>query len=342
MPNEIVLGCMLDALVCHKDVEGAVALLKEWASRVPPNTVMYSIIIKGFATSRQASRALDMFKEMCERGLRFNVVVYNALIDSQARVGAMDEVSNLVESMKSNGCVPDNITYSTIVKGYCVQGDVDKAFEIFRDMQSNDMAVDSVIYNVIMDGCTRQNRMDLVDLALEDMSKYNITPSNFTLGILAKMYGRRKQLDKAFQTIENLSAKHSIRINIQVKTCLMSACLHNNDLTRALHIFGEMKFAEGGADSNAYASLISGCIRHGQVEKAALLVEDAYGLGESSRRGLLAGQDLATETLEQLMRALGQHQLMKTIGARLLDKMRKARLPLSGKLLAASMGGNGA
>lgn len=337
-PNDIVLGCMLDALVCHGDVEDAVSLLGAWKSTVTPNTVMYSTIVKGFATSRQASRALDMWKEMCELKLPLNVVVYNALIDSQARVGAMDEVTKLVESMEPNGCSPDAITYSTIVKGYCVQGDVDKAFDIFRTMQKDGMAVDSVIYNVVMDGCTRQSRFDLVDLALDDMNKFNITPTNFTIGILVKMYGRRKQLDKAFKVADDLSKRHNIRLNMQVRTCLMSACLNNNDLESALQVFGELKFNEGGADANAYGSLISGCVRQGHLEKAAQLVEDAYGLGNTSRRrGLLAGQVLSNETLEQLMRALGQRQLMRPVGAPLLEKMRVARLPLNGKLLAASV-----
>merc|ERR1719449_403224 len=123
-PNDIVLGCMLDALVCNGKVEEAVTLLNKWKPKVAPNTVMYSTIIKGFANSRQSSRALDMFHEMCKLGLTFNIVVYNALIDSQARVGAMDEVSKLVESMEPNGCASDAITYSTIVKGYCIKGDL--------------------------------------------------------------------------------------------------------------------------------------------------------------------------------------------------------------------------
>merc|ERR1719460_1499519 len=127
-PNEIVLGCMLDALVCNGNVEDAVTLLSQWKSRIVPNTVMYSTIIKGFANNRQSTRALDMWKEMCELGLTFNTVVYNALIDSQARVGAMDSVSKLVTSMEGHGCSPDGITYSTIVKGYCIKGDIDKAF----------------------------------------------------------------------------------------------------------------------------------------------------------------------------------------------------------------------
>merc|ERR1719247_20814 len=239
---------MLDALVCNGKVEEAVTLLSQWKARIAPNTVMYSTIIKGFANNRQAARALDMWREMCKLKLTFNTVVYNALIDSQARVGAMDEVSKLVESMEPNGCASDAITYSTIVKGYCIKGDLDKAFEVFRSMQGNGMAADSIIYNTVMDGCTRHNRMDLVDLVLEDMDKFSIKPSNFTLGILVKMYGRRHQLDKAFHVIEELPRKHGLQVNSQVKTCLMCACLSNNDIDRAMEVFEDIK-REGCADT---------------------------------------------------------------------------------------------
>ena len=43
-PNEIVLGCMLDALVSNQDVDQAVHLLEEWKVWVQPNIVMYSTI----------------------------------------------------------------------------------------------------------------------------------------------------------------------------------------------------------------------------------------------------------------------------------------------------------
>jgi pentatricopeptide repeat protein len=39
-PNNIVLGCMLDALVCNSCVDDAVKLFNEWKTRVAPNTVM--------------------------------------------------------------------------------------------------------------------------------------------------------------------------------------------------------------------------------------------------------------------------------------------------------------
>jgi len=335
-PNEIVLGCMLDALVCAEKVEEAVTLLATWKAKVVPNTVMYSTLVKGFANTKQPKRALDMWHEMCKFNVPFNNVVYNALIDSQARVGAMDDVLELVESMGPKGCKPDGITYSTIVKGYCVKGDLDKAFDVFQSMQKNNMAVDSIVYNTIMDGCTRHNRMDLVDLVLADMQKYNIKPSNFTLGILAKMYGRRHQLDKAFSVIETLSAKHGLQVNSQVKTSLMAACIANQDSARALKVFQEVK-AGGNADSKAYSSLLYGLVRLNEFEKAVTHVQDAYGLGNFGKRGLPTGQTLESDALEQLMRALGRSQTLGSLGTQLLAQMREAQVPVSSRILKSTM-----
>lgn len=341
-PNEIVLGCMLDAYVCNGRVEDAVTLLSQWKETVPPNTVMYSTIIKGFANKRMASRALDMWREMCELDLKFNTVVYNALIDSQARVGAMDEVTKLVESMAPKGCTPDGITYSTIVKGYCIKGDLDKAFEVFRSMQGSGMAVDSVIYNTVMDGCTRHNRMDLADKVCEDMEKYNIKPTNFTVGILVKMWGRRRQLDKAFAAFEDIPRKHGFQANPQARTCLMCACLTNNRADRAIQVFEALKQVEGGADAKAYGSLFSGLLRLGELQKAVALVEDAYGLNEESQgqkahRGLPVGQHLESDSLEQLMNGLTQRKLMESLGLPLLDRLRAAKVPIPGRLYSSGL-----
>mmetsp|Transcript_43945 Transcript_43945/g.82118 ORF Transcript_43945/g.82118 Transcript_43945/m.82118 type:complete len:1032 (-) Transcript_43945:129-3224(-) len=334
-PNDIVLGCMLDALVCNERSEDAVSLFKMWQPKIPPNTIMYCTLIKGFANSRQAFRAMDIWREMREVKMPMNTVVYNALIDSQARVGLMDEVSLLVQHMEPDGCSPDVITYSTIVKGYCYRGNLDQAFEVLRNMQHDQMANDSVIYNTLLDGCVRHNRMDLADKLLEDMKEFSVTPSNFTLGILVKMWGRRKRLDKAFKAFEEIPKKHGFKANAQAKTCLMCACLNNHDLIAAVKVFDEVRASEHGADWRTYGSLISGTMRHGQMEQAVALVQDAYGLNPKMKRASAPGHGLETECLEQLLRTLAQRGQMKSLGVPLLNQLRAARVPLSGKLLSA-------
>lgn len=338
-PNDIVLGCMLDALVCNDHVEEAVALFNKYREKVQANTIIYSTLMKGFANSRQASRAMDMWREMRDAGMSMNTVVYNGVIDAQARLGLMDEVSVLVQTMEKDGCEPDPITYSTIVKGYCVSGNIDKAFDVLRSMQQNEMAKDSIVYNTLLDGCVRQNRMDLADLLLEDMDKFAIPPSNFTLGNMVKMWGRRKQLDKAFEMIEEIPKKHGFKANAQAKTCLMFACLNNHDVDAVLRVFEDLRSSDKGADWKTYASIIGGTVRHGRLEQAVSLVKDAYGLNGDTPHGtrvkaVSPGHGLDTECLEQLLQSLVQRGQMKVLGLPLLNKLRAAHVPISAKLLS--------
>jgi len=285
---------------------------------------------------------------MRSEGVQMNTVAYNAVIDAQARVGAMDAVSTLVETMAVDGCMPDTITYSTIVKGYCVKGDLDKAFEVFRGMQKNRMAGDSIIYNTVLDGCTRHGRMDLADILLEDMDKFNVVPSNFTLGILVKMYGRRRQLHKALEVVKALPARHGFQPNAQVRTCLMCTCINNNALDTAFEVFEDVKKHSQSIDAKAYGAMISGCIRYGWLARAVALVDEAYGLNQqggksppsrTDRTDSHGGQVLETETLEHLLRSLAQHGMMEDHGVPLLERLHAAKAPVSGRLCAYAMGG---
>lgn len=327
-PSDIVLGCMLDALVCNDSLEAAVQLIDEWKGRVKPNTVMYSTIIKGFAATRQSSRAMAMWREMLELKIPMNTVAYNALIDAQARVGAMEEVETLVTSMQPNGCTPDVITFSTIVKGYCVKGELNKALEVFEGIERNGMVADAIIYNTILDGCIRHNKMELADQLVGHIEKYKVTPSNFTVGILVKMYGRRGQLEKAFQVVDTLPKQFGFAPNAQVITCLMCACVNNRAIRRAFEVFENLKRSREGADVRAYGALLSGCVRHGHLEEAAHLVEEAYGLKDDKPR-LSPGENFEAERLEQLFRSLAQKGLHQRVGVPLMAGLRAKKVPVN-------------
>lgn len=333
-PNEIVLAIMIDALVYNDHLEEAVTMFNNRHPKISASTGMYISLLRAFANSRQASRAMAMWQQMQAAKIPMNTKVYNAVIDAQVRDGLMDEVKNLMQNMEQHGCTPDGITFSLIVKGYCFMGDLDKAFEVLRDMQKNHMAKDSVIYNTLLDGCVRHDRMDLADLILEDMENFNIVPSNFTLGILVKMYGRRKQLKKAFEAMSELQKRHGFKANDHVKTCLMSACFHNHDVEAAFKVFEELRTSEQGADWKTYSSMISGAVRHGYIEKAVAVVEDAYGLSPGAKvKALTPNKHLETESLELLLRAIVQRGHMQRVGVPLLNRLRAANIPINGRIL---------
>jgi pentatricopeptide repeat protein len=275
---------------------------------------------------------MKLYEDLKAAGVEMNTYVFTTLIDSQARIGATDQVVELVRTMEKMGCKPDAITNSTIVKGYVVKGDIDEAFAVFSKLEKGMKAEDS-LYNTMLDGCVRQHRMDIADLVLSDMQRHCVKPTNVTMSILVKMYGRRKQLRKAFEVVEETYRKYGLEANSRVKGALMCACLGNNDIESAYKVFEEMKSNGQGADAKTYCTLIQTNVRLGDLEEAARLVREAYGLGQ--RRCLHASDSLEAEVMEQLMRSIVQNGQTESLGKPLLEELRTAKIPVSCRLFSS-------
>lgn len=338
-PSDIVLGCMLDALVTHGAVSEAVVLFRKWKSMVGSNMIIYSTLIKGFAVAGRAKEAMDMWQEIRAEGTAMNVVVYNALIDAQARAGTMNRAHELLTAMQEDGLTPDGITHSTMVKGYCITGDLDKALEIFRGTQKAGLASDCVIYNTLLDSCTKHNRVDLADQVFADFERSGVRASNYTLGILVKMYGRRRQLDKAFDVVHGFAAKHKLTPNVQVWSCLMSICINNGALDRAVELFeGIKRDSEGQVDSKTCDNMLSGLLRVGRLTECVQFVEEAYGFNNHKVRLLPPGHNLGAQVLERLVKGL-QSKGQVAEGAALVSGLRNKGVFMNGRLLGLALGG---
>jgi len=330
-PNEIVFGCMLDALVSNGQVEEAVELFNQ--AKLKPNAVVCSILIKGFSNSQQPQRAMQFWHDMRKEGMRMNTAAYNAMVDVQAKLGNMDEVLEIVKHMAEDDCKPDAITHATIAKGYAVKGDLDKAMEILRGMQQSKVPHDCIVYNTILDGCAKHKRPDLVDTILDSMKEHSILPTNFTLGILIKLYGRSKQLEKAFDALEVLPKRGKFAPNSAVWSGMMSACLQNNQPTRAMKVFQDMLAAGDVADSRMCSSLVAGLVRQRRWQEAVEVVDQVYGLSGSQRMDASVDQD----TLESLLAGLAQSGLREELGTPLLERLRATGVPVSGRLMASAI-----
>merc|ERR1719217_1997866 len=311
-PTAITLGCMIDALVKNQAVDSAWQLLHELLQdeqlKALVNTVIYSTVLKGFAMSKQVNKVFEVYTEMRTREVQCNTITYNTMLDACARCSSMDRVSQLLEDMKACNVEPDIITYSTIVKGYCQSGDVDRAFKVLDDMKSGGkFAPDEILYNSLLDGCAKQHRVDEALRVLADMNKGGTPPSNYTLSILVKLMGRARRLDEAFSMMEDLCRQHGFRPNIQVYTCLITACIHNRRIDRAMQLHDTM-IEEAGCqpDEKLYSVLARGCLQAGFLEKAAKVIRAAYQLPGHSmavpKRGSASGVE--PQLLEEVVSTL--------------------------------------
>merc|ERR1719454_2019192 len=202
--------------------------------------------------------------------------------------------------MNAASVEPDIVTYSTIVKGQCLEGNIDKALAVLKEMRADATTEpDEITYNSFLDGCAKQHRVDEALAALEEMQAAGGNPSNFTLSILVKLLGRVRRLNQAFTLLEDMSAKHKFKPNVQVYTCLMQACVQNRKLDRALALHDQMVLADCPPDEKLYTGLARGCLQLHAPQKAADVVRTAYQLPGAtlalSKKGIApAGIEMST------------------------------------------------
>jgi len=327
VPNEIALSCMIDALVCGGTVNQAVHLLDEWRDRVPPNTVMYATLIKGFAAEGNSERALAVYKELRGAGLQMTLVAYTSLIDAHAKAGLLEEAEALLQQMDKDGCHPNTITYSTLVRGHCQQGDLLNAMRLFKEMLGRGLAADTIIFNMMLDGCVKNSNWGLADQLLADMTMYSVEPSNFTLSIMVKMWGKRRCLEEAFEAVRRSLSGGRMRLDAQVGTCLVGACLHNGAVDRALEAFDEVKTWPqcAGPDAGTYGALISGLANAGRLQEAVKFAEEACSRATGPRPPL---KPLGPATLGALFKALKRNGLDESLGRPLQERLAAAGISL--------------
>lgn len=305
-PNDVTLSCMMDSLVCDGKVEQAAQLLEQWESQLKPNTVVYSTLIKGFASQGDAEKAVEMYQEVKNRGLQMNQVAFTALIDAHVRASKMEQAEDFLKQMQEDGIEPNTITYSALVKGYSRMGNLDRALKTFDDMLSRGLEADTVIFNTLLDGAIRASRFELCDQVLAEMSKHEVQESNFTLSIIIKMWGKRKCLGAAFKVAREKTKTSSQRLDSQVCTCLISACLHNHAPERALEALHEMISWPNcdGPDASTYNMLMSGLLRCGWAKEAAAVAT------ESLQARFSPSQEVLAQLFKSLQKAGLQQELL--------------------------------
>jgi len=309
-PTAITLGCMVEALVSNRRTAEAWKLAQQLSSeestRPLVNTVIYSTIIKGFATLKETDKVMALYEEMRSHGLQANTITYNTILNAFAQSGAMDRVPALLEDMKTADPVVemDIVTYSTIVKGFCNSGCLDRALKTVKEMQAGGKyQPDEVMYNSLLDGCAREQRPDDALKLFDDMKKAGVAPSNFTLSMLVKLMGRCKRLNQAFALMDEIKQDYGLKVNIQVYTCLISACFNNRQAFKALAVHDQMIKEDLLPDEMVYNSLVQGCLKAGLPDKAVHLAKCAHGLSLPKAKGTPPG--IGERCLSELVYALG-------------------------------------
>jgi pentatricopeptide repeat protein len=273
-PSEATFTSMVEACVNNGAFEEALTTLREMKAAIPSFATpaqTYALLIKGFAQRKDTTRVMEVYRSMQESRVLLDLVTFNCLINACARVGDMEQASQFFREMCTQGVMPDLVTYSTVIKGYCVQGDLEQAVQLFTLMRKRGIKPDAILFNAILDGCARKQMTSMSELMLADMESSGVAPSNQTLAILVRLYGKCHDLETAQGYVERLPKQYGFEVNAQVQASLLLACCSCGAMKQAFAVFGQIAHP----DAKAFSTLITGCLKSGDVAGALRTVERA-------------------------------------------------------------------
>eukprot|EP00929_Paragymnodinium_shiwhaense_P043176 TRINITY_DN2223_c0_g1_i3.p1 TRINITY_DN2223_c0_g1~~TRINITY_DN2223_c0_g1_i3.p1 ORF type:complete len:898 (+),score=285.41 TRINITY_DN2223_c0_g1_i3:166-2859(+) len=326
VPSIIVVGCMLDALVCNGCVTEAVKLQRRLRSGgMQTNEVMYSTLMKGLMVESDLDTALLLLDEMKADGLRPPVSIYNCVMDAQNRLGNAPKAAALLQKMEAAGCGTDDTTRLMLIRSATAHGDYDKAVETFFALStSRGTSSHTSAYNTLVSGCVQANRLDLSARLVSDMDKAGVRPSCFTLGAQIKHFGRSRCIWKACEAVETWPRKYRVFPNAGTKACLVRGCIMSNDVKTASEILRDILKTERTLDGKTYRSLTSSCVQAGLLDEAVMLVENAFAVG-SGALAPLAEECFGNDVLETVFQALLRRGLKDKVARPLYERLRGAR-----------------
>merc|ERR1719163_586548 len=236
-------------------------------------------------------RVWIVWEELLSRGIEPSVVTFNAVIDACARNSRMDAVPDLLLEMTERGLTPNLITFSTMLKGFCQRGDVPTAFRILGEMRRAGLRPDEITYNTLLDGCAQSNLADEGERLLEEMQREGVAPSNYTLSVLVKLMGNCRNLERAFELVDQVCRRYRFKANAHVNSNLIQACVTSSAFPRAMSVYEQMRREQQQVDSRTYQILLRGGVAAGAHIEVVSLLWCALRLGERSAQGDKRGID---------------------------------------------------
>ncbi|PIN05699.1 hypothetical protein CDL12_21755 [Handroanthus impetiginosus] len=245
----------LDVLCKSKRAEMAYKLFKIFRGSFRADVISYNIIANGFCLKKQTPRALEVMKEMVERGLEPTLTTYNILLKGYFRAGQIKEGWEFFLQMKKRKIEIDAVSYTTVVHGFGVAGEVEKARKVFNEMIGAGVLPSVATYNALIQVLCKKDSVENAVVVFEEMLKKGYVPNATTYNVVIRGLCHAGKMDMAVEYMDKM--KDDCDPTIQTFNVVIRYYCDNGEIEKALEVFKKMSGETCLPNLDTYNVLIS-------------------------------------------------------------------------------------
>ena len=113
-----------------------------------PNDIIYNLILKICAETKNLKLGTQIHNEMQQRGIIINLELNNTLISMYAKCGKFEEAEQLVNKMIET----DKFSYGAMISCSAKYGKGEKSIELFEEMTRTNFKPNAIIFISLLTG----------------------------------------------------------------------------------------------------------------------------------------------------------------------------------------------
>ncbi|KAM3290973.1 pentatricopeptide repeat-containing protein [Capsicum chacoense] len=287
IPNVVSYNHLIVSHCEAGEVDEALKVYNHIIENAPfsPSAVTYRHLTKGLIDSDRMREAVDLLREMLNKGHGADSLVYNNLILGFLNLGNLEKANELFDELKERCTVYDGVVNATFMDWFFKQGKVKEAMESYRSLLDKKYRMVPATCNVLLEVLLRHGR-ETEAWALFDAMLDDHTPPTFqavnsdTFNLMVNECFRLGKVSEALETFKKVGK------GLKTRPFAMDVAGYNNMITRlselemmeeAEKIYMELCNKSLSPDVTTYRTMIEAYVKmenvEGTLEKYTKMVE---------------------------------------------------------------------
>jgi len=278
--TSLLYNSIIDACVECGDLEKAVDYFNQAHDCGMVDVVSYNMVMKGFLSKNQVSKARSLMEELKVKGLAPTIATYHGFMNFHATAQDSDSAWKVVDEMQAVGIAPSAVTCSILLKGkLSTPGDLKKVLKLVDTIDP----MDEVLFSTLADACIRTGQLDILTKyqAKLPCQGSSLVLSAPTYGSMIKAYGQMYDVKRVWD-LWNEMVKNNIVPTAITLGCMIEALVANHCTADAWTLLSKMR---NDADTRPlvntviYSTVLKGFANAKETSKVMALYEEMKSEG---------------------------------------------------------------
>ncbi|GMY28081.1 putative pentatricopeptide repeat-containing protein At5g43820 [Fagus crenata] len=274
-----------------------------------------SIVLDNFVRARQVSKAIQMFGNLEEFGLKcdteslnvllqclcqrshvgaansffnsvkgkilFDCMTYNIIIGGWSKFGRVSEIESVLKAMLVDGFSPDCLTFSYLIEGLGRAGQIDDAVEIFEHMKEKGCVPDTGAYNAMIFNSISVGDFDGCMRYYKSMLSNNCYPDILTFTKLISAFLKARKVANALEMFDEMLSRGLIPCTGTITSFIEPLCSYGPPHA-AMMIYNKARKVGCSISLSAYKLLLMRLSRFGKCGMLLNMWDEMQECGYSS------------------------------------------------------------